>query len=63
MPSYIVDYIYDLANEANNFYQLNHIAGLDDENKKNDWLYIINLTVNILTDMLYLIGIEIPSYM
>jgi len=63
MPSYIVDYIYDLANEANNFYQLNHIAGLDDENKKNDWLYIINLTVNILTDMLYLIGIEIPAYM
>ena len=63
MPSYIVDYIYDLANEANNFYQLNHIAGLDDEQKKNDWLYILNLTVNILTDMLYLIGIEIPSYM
>ncbi|MCR5224099.1 MAG: arginine--tRNA ligase [Bacilli bacterium] len=62
-PSYIVDYIYDLANEANNFYQLNHIAGLDDEQKKNDWLYILNLTVNILTDMLYLIGIEIPSYM
>ena len=63
MPSYIVDYIYDLANEANNFYQNNHIAGLDDVEKKNDWLYILNLTVNILTDMLELIGIEIPSYM
>jgi arginyl-tRNA synthetase len=63
MPSYIVDYIYDLANEANNFYQLNHIAGLDDKIKKNDWLYVLNVTVNILTDMLKLIGIEIPSYM
>ena len=63
MPSYIVDYIYDLANEANNFYQLNHIAGLDDKTKKNDWLYVLNVTVNILTDMLKLIGIEIPSYM
>ena len=63
MPSYIVDYIYDLANEANNFYQTNHIAGLDDETKKNDWLYVLNITVNILTDMLKLIGIDIPSYM
>ncbi len=63
MPSYIVDYIYDLANEANNFYQTNHIAGLEDEQKKNDWLYVLNLTVNVLTDMLKLIGIEIPSYM
>ena len=63
MPSILVDYIYGLANEANNFYQNNHIAGLEDETKKNDWLYILNLTVNILTDMLKLIGIEIPSYM
>ena len=63
MPSYLVDYIYDLANAANNFYQNNHIVGLDDEKKKNDWLYILNLTVNILTDMLNIIGIGIPSYM
>lgn len=63
MPSYIVDYIYDLAELANNFYQTNHIAGLDDETKKNDWLYVLNITVNILTDMLELIGIDIPSYM
>jgi arginyl-tRNA synthetase len=63
MPSYLVDYIYGLANEANNFYQNNHIAGLEDETKKNDWLYVLNLTVRILTDMLELIGIEIPSYM
>ena len=63
MPSYLVDYVYDLANEANNFYQNNHIAGLEDINKKNDWLYILNLTVNVLTDMLELIGIKIPSYM
>ena len=63
MPSYIVDYIYDLANEANNFYQTNHIAGLEDEVKKNDWLIVLDLTVKVLTDMLKLIGIEIPSYM
>ena len=63
MPSYLVDYIYDLANVANNFYQNNHIVGLEDEKKKNDWLYILNLTVDILTDMLKLIGIDIPSYM
>ena len=63
MPSYLVDYIYDLANVANNFYQTNRIAGLEDQNKKSDWLFILRLTVDILSDMLELIGIEIPSHM
>lgn len=63
MPSYIADYIYNLAVLANNFYQNNHIANCSNEENKNDWLYIINLTNNILKEMLNLIAIDIPTIM
>lgn len=63
MPSYIADYIYNIAVLANNFYQTNHINGLDDIMKKNDWLFILSLTNKILKEMLNLIIIETPSFM
>ena len=63
MPSYIVEYIYNLAILANNFYQMNHINGLEDLNKKNDWLFVLNLTNKVLKEMLHLIVIDIPSFM
>lgn len=63
MPSYIADYIYNLAILANNFYQTNHINGLEDENKKNDWLFVLDLTSRVLREMLSLIVIDIPSFM
>ena len=63
MPSYIADYIYDLAVLANNFYQNNHISSCSDLENKNDWLYIINLTKKIIKEMLNLIVINIPTIM
>lgn len=63
MPSYIADYIYNLAICANNFYQINHINGLEDAQKKNDWLFVLNLTSMVLEEMLHLIVIDIPSFM
>jgi len=63
MPSYLVDYIYNLAVLTNTFYQNNHINGLEDTEKKNDWLYILNLVNNILREMLNLIMIDIPKFM
>ena len=62
-PNYIADYIYNVALLANNFYEANHIIGLDDEDKKNSWLYILNLTNKVLKEMLYLLEIEVPSFM
>ena len=62
-PHYLVDYIYQVALYTNTFYQNNHILGLEDEIKKNDWLYILSLTSKILEEMLKLIMIEIPEYM
>lgn len=62
-PSYIADYIYNVALLANNFYQRNHIIGLEDEEKKNSWLYLLALTNSIIKEMLKLILIEIPKFM
>ena len=62
-PNYIAEYVYNVAILANNFYENNHIMGLEDLDKKNSWLYILNLTNKILKDMLYLLEIEIPSFM
>lgn len=63
MPSYIADYIYNLAILTNNFYQTNHINGLEDVQKKNDWLFVLKLTSMVLEEMLHLIVIDIPSFM
>lgn len=62
-PFYIADYIYDLCLLLNNFYQNNNISSLDDEVKKSDWLFILNLSNKILKELLSLLIIEIPSKM
>jgi len=63
MPSILTEYIYSLALLANTFYQNNHIQGLTDEIKKQDWLCLFNLTKNVIKDMLHLIVIDIPKFM
>lgn len=62
-PSFVADYIYNLALLTNTFYQSNHITNLDDEENKESWLYILSLTNKIIKEMLYLIEIDIPKYM
>lgn len=62
-PSYVADYIYNLAVLANNFYQNNHVISEEDIIKKNDWLFVLNLTNKMLKELLDLIIIEIPSVM
>ncbi len=62
-PSYIANYLYDLCVLLNTFYQTNHINNLEDLNNKEDWLYILKLSNNIIKDMLDLLVIKIPSKM
>jgi arginyl-tRNA synthetase len=63
MPHYIADYIYDVCVLANAFYQNNHINGLDDNTKKNDWMLVLSLTCDIIKEMLSLLVIDIPTEM
>ena len=62
-PSYIADYIYNLAVLVNNFYQNNYVLNEENELKKNDWLYILSLTNKMLEELLDLIMIKIPTFM
>lgn len=63
MPNFIAEYLYDLCVCANTFYQNNHLSNLDDEQKKNDWMYVLNLTNKVIKEMLNLLVIEIPTIM
>lgn len=63
MPHYIADYVYEVCVLANAFYQNNHINGLDDNIKKNDWMLLLDLTCDIIKEMLSLLSIDIPTSM
>lgn len=63
LPSYIAEYTYELCGLVNIFYQNNHIVSNEDENIKQNWLLILNLTTKVLKELLNLLTIEIPSEM
>lgn len=63
LPSIIASYIYELCMLLNTFYQNNHINGLEDLDKKKDWLSVLKLSHGILLDLLNLLGMEVPSIM
>lgn len=62
-PHYIAEYLYELCVLANVFYQNNHLSNLDNQVKKNDWIYILNLTNKIIKKLLNLLVIDIPTIM
>jgi arginyl-tRNA synthetase len=62
-PNYVAEYVYNLCVACNVFYQNNHIANMEDKINKNDWLFVLNISNKIIKEMLYLLGIEIPSMM
>ncbi len=63
MPSHICEYIYNICNIANSFYENNRIKNEQNQEVKNDWLYLIKTTTTILKNMLNLLAINIPSIM
>ena len=63
MPSYICDYIYNVCNYANTFYENNRIKAEKNTEVKNNWLALIQTTTKILKSMLNLLVIDIPSVM
>ena len=63
LPSIIASYIYELCMLLNTFYQNYHINGIEELDKKSDWLNVLKLSHGILVDLLNLLGMEIPSIM
>ncbi len=62
-PSFIAEYLYNLCVSMNSFYQNNHIDGLNDKNKLNDWVSVIALANKTIKEMLALLIIDIPKQM
>ena len=63
MPSYIADYLYQICVCLNTFYQNNHIDGLEDKIKKQDWLSVLLLANNLVKQLLNLLVIKVPKKM
>lgn len=62
-PNYIADYLYNLCSYANIFYQNNYLNTLEDEINRKDWEYVLNVTSNVIKELLYLLVIDVPSEM
>ena len=63
MPHYIAEYVYNLCVQCNIFYQNNHINGMEDLQERNDYIEVLKVSNSIIKQMLYLLGIEIPTCM
>ena len=63
MPSIIANYVYEISVLMNAFYEKNHINNLEDIEKKENWLTVLNLGCNLLKSLLELLAIKIPEKM
>ena len=57
-PHKICEYIYELSNNFNRFYNDTRIVSEKNEAKKGSWLSLINLVKNVLEQCLDLLGME-----
>lgn len=57
-PSYIAEYIYDLCNIFNKFYNNHNIINEEDNNIKESYIALCNLTYNILHNLLDILAIR-----
>lgn len=62
-PNRICEYLYDLANLFNKFYQDNKIVSEENLEKKMSWIKLITILKNILESGLELLGLEAPDKM
>ena len=63
LPSYIAEYVYDLCNTLNTFYQNVNISKLEDEAVKNDYLNVLETAYKVIEACLDMLVIKIPSEM
>ena len=57
-PHKVCEYVYELSNNFNKFYNDTRILSEEDENKKSSWLALINLVKDALEQCLDLLGME-----
>lgn len=63
LPSCVAEYLYDLCNITNTFYQNINISKEENPVAKNDYLNVLSLTYKIMESCLEMLAIKIPSEM
>jgi len=63
MPNHLADFVYALANEFNRFYNTCHILRAEDAGVQASWLALTQLSLRVIEQVLYLLGIEVPERM
>ncbi|MEM7802434.1 MAG: arginine--tRNA ligase [Chloroflexota bacterium] len=62
-PNHISDYTYNLAIAFNRFYAAHHILNEENAAQQASWLRLAKLNVDVLTALLDMMGIGVPSRM
>jgi arginyl-tRNA synthetase len=62
-PNVLAEYTYDVATDFSRFYEHCHILSEEDQARQASWLGLVSLTLTVLTQLLDLLGIEIPERM
>jgi len=62
-PNVLAEYTYDVATDFSRFYEHCHILSEEDAARQVSWLGLVSLTLSVLTQLLDLLGIEIPERM
>lgn len=62
-PHKICQYVYELANVFNRFYQTVKIITEEDKQKQASWISLISLTRDVLNQCIGVLGIEAPERM
>lgn len=63
LPSVLANYLYEICVLTNAFYENNHINNLEDLEKKQTWINLLNLTSKVIKTLLNLLVIKIPKQM
>ena len=61
--SYITDYLYQLSKTFNSFYDSNKILIEEDKNLQTSWLKLTEIVSNTMSELVNILGIEIPDKM
>ncbi|MDD6690784.1 MAG: arginine--tRNA ligase, partial [Lachnospiraceae bacterium] len=62
-PHRICSYIYQLSNDFNSFYHGTRILSEEDVEKKNGWIALLKLTMDILNTCIQVLGFSAPDRM
>ncbi|MGH8911328.1 MAG: DALR anticodon-binding domain-containing protein, partial [Acidimicrobiia bacterium] len=62
-PNHVAEYSFDLAGAFNRFYDACHVLSESDTARRGGWLALCQLTLDSLTRLLDLLGIEVPERM